>query len=818
FPTAKVIGGYDFAGATYDASVDGSVPTPDPDPLDGDGHGSHVSGIAAGLGVPGKIGVGVAPGASILALKVFGDVAGSTSLVSDAIEMALDPNGDGDISDHADVINMSLGSDYGTPDDPSAVASQNAADMGIVVVSSAGNAGPIPYITGSPAVASAAISVASSLAGGETTGIDVNGDSYESVEGAGPVKIADGAVTGDLAVPSDAANANGCDPIADDMTNKIALISRGVCSFDLKYINAQAAGASAIVVYNDGTAPDRIAPIIMGGVGDLGVPITIPGTMISAFDGYALAAAVGGTPLVATLDEGITAESAFGDTISDFSSQGPGGGGSGFKPDLTAPGSGIVSTGVGTGTDSETLSGTSMASPHVAGVAALVLAQNPGLTVEGVKAMLQNSTVDAVPDGTIGDPQPMSRQGAGVVRADKAVELTSYATPGGVSFGRLNPSRRIHERRSVELVNLATESRWYNVTTVPNHSVPGVEVSCPKRVRVNGDRDSWRHGHHDRHGRGHGWGHERHGKGHGKGHDDDHHDRWKKNHDATTKFDIVLRMDPKDAPYDDAFESQTEVDGWCVLNDGDDELRVAYMAVVDPASTMRAEYEDGVLNVSNGRGNVGWAEGFTLTGEDGLLLDDKFNAFRAMGFRSNSYAAEGDLIEFGVASEKSWESFATGEIDIYVDVDGDGVDDAILIVADFFEDGFPVTAVFPQGAALFDAGADYNDGSAILTFFSKTDAPLGSLGFLPPGDTDFDYTAVFFDVRTGEYDVQFGSVDLANEIVPAASTFGLEAHDSATLPVSGSGDMLWLYQNNEVRNGDASRQAQVVNITGAGGE
>ena len=773
FPTAKVIGGFDFAGADYDAGDPTSIPMPDPDPLDGDGHGSHVSGIAAGLGVSGEIGAGVAPGASIIALKVFGDVAGSTNLVSDAIEYALDPNGDGDISDHVDVINMSLGSDYGSPDDPSAVASENAANLGIVVVASAGNAGDIPYITGSPAVAAGpVVSVASSLPGGDTTGIDVNGTGIEAVEGTGPVRIADAVVVGDLGQPSDPANVFGCDPIADDLSGNVALISRGACSFDLKYINAQAAGAVAIVVYNDGADPSRVAPIIMGGVGASGTPITIPGTMISSFDGMALADALGGAPQVATLDDSIRTPSSFGDTISGFSSRGPGHGGSTFKPDLTAPGQAIVSTGVGSGTGAATLSGTSMAAPHVAGLGALMVSAHPGVDPEGIKAMMQNATVTAVPDGLIGPQHPLARQGTGVVRADQAVALTSYAAPGGVSFGRINPSKTQKAKVKVELVNLGSSDRTYSVTHVPNQTFPGVEITCPDSVSV--------------------------------------HARKKKGKNKSKKFDIKLTMDPTVGPFDDAFQSQTEVDGWCVLDDGIDQLRVGYLAVVDPASDMKAEFDDGLLTIENKRGNVGWAEGFTLAGKGGDLLDKAPNAFKAVGYRSNSFAAPGDLIEFGIASERTWASFATTEVDIFVDVDSDGIDDAILVVADFFGDGIPVTAIFPQGAALFDAGVDYNDGTAVLTFLSRTDAPLGFLGFLPPGDTDFDYTAVFFSSQSDDIDVQTGSIDLADEIVPAAATFGLAPGTQADLPVTGSGKMLWLFQNNEAKKGKTGKQVKIV--------
>src|SRR4029453_4536728 len=110
FPTAKVVGGMDFAGDAYTGA---NVPVPDPDPLDCQGHGSHVAGTAAGFGVnadgttflgpwdgsvpfaPFSIGPGVAPRAQLYSLKVFG-CAGSTGLTTQAINWAVDPNGDGD--------------------------------------------------------------------------------------------------------------------------------------------------------------------------------------------------------------------------------------------------------------------------------------------------------------------------------------------------------------------------------------------------------------------------------------------------------------------------------------------------------------------------------------------------------------------------------------------------------------------------------------------------------------------------------------------------------------------------------------------------
>ena len=183
FPTAKVVGGWDFAGADYDARFAAtSYPMPDADPLDGPGggHGSHVAGTIAGFGVNAnggtftgtydqslplatmKIGPGAAPKAGLYALKVFGDNGGSTALAALAMEWATDPNGDGDFSDHLDVVNLSLGSGFGTSADAEAAIYSNAVAAGVSVVASAGNSGDFYFVTGAPASTPEVISVAAS--------------------------------------------------------------------------------------------------------------------------------------------------------------------------------------------------------------------------------------------------------------------------------------------------------------------------------------------------------------------------------------------------------------------------------------------------------------------------------------------------------------------------------------------------------------------------------------------------------------------------------------------------------------------------------
>ena len=198
FPTEKIIAGYDFVGDAYDASgrVGSPIPNPDPDPLDcaGDGadavrrisggHGTHVASIAAGYGVDAAgrtyrglysgsvsyadflVAPGVAPGASLVALKVFG-CRGTTTFLTRAIDYAIDPNGDGNTDDRlVDVLNISLGSPFGGESDPDVVAINRAVDAGVVVVVAAGDTGGTFYAVNSPSSAGKAIAVGASVDAG----------------------------------------------------------------------------------------------------------------------------------------------------------------------------------------------------------------------------------------------------------------------------------------------------------------------------------------------------------------------------------------------------------------------------------------------------------------------------------------------------------------------------------------------------------------------------------------------------------------------------------------------------------------------------
>ena len=194
------------------------------------------------------------------------------------MDFAIDPNGDGSTADAADIINMSLGSPYGpAPDDDLSAAVQTATDAGTLVVASAGNSGDKPYISGSPASAPAALSVAqtavpSSLgfamfltrAGGTPTPREAVFQSWSKPLTAAdaktdaPVQYGDGA----------GGNVDGCVAFpAGSLTGKVVLVDRGTCNFSLKIANI-AAGNAAIGVIG------LIAQVIRSTARSAGAPTT----------------------------------------------------------------------------------------------------------------------------------------------------------------------------------------------------------------------------------------------------------------------------------------------------------------------------------------------------------------------------------------------------------------------------------------------------------------------------------------------------------------------------------------------------------------
>lgn len=344
---------------------------------DDDGHGSHTASTAGGnSGVAAEIdgefqGIvsGIAPRARISVYKVCWEDGGCASSDSAA---AIDQA----VADGVDVINFSIGGDSNQFGSPDSIAFLFAADAGVFVATSAGNSGPDAGTVGTPSGVPWITAVGATQDDGAFYNeLVVNAPgavagSYTAVEGAGGVSLADeGPFTADMSLVS---NFYACDPLPEDLTGKIAFASRGVCAFSDKYNNAEAAGAVAIVVFNEGT-PGRFDPISMSAPGT-----NIPGLMIGYDDGASLAAESG---LNATMDDANSVSAV--NRIASFSSRGPNNGALDIiKPDVSAPGVAILAAAspAAGGELFMSINGTSMASPHVAGAFALLKQAHPDWT------------------------------------------------------------------------------------------------------------------------------------------------------------------------------------------------------------------------------------------------------------------------------------------------------------------------------------------------------------------------------------------------------------------------------------------------------
>ena len=478
FPTAKVVAGYDLVGDDYAPGEGGysEIPVPDSDPMDcsianGGGHGTHVAGTIAGYGIKSDgntygiasterytstlntstfiLAPGMAPLASLIAIRVFG-CDGSTELTADGIEKA--------VALGAKVINLSLGSPYGIKGGAEQAAINAAEKAGVTVVIAAGNDGDQPFLVASPSTEDGAISVAalddraSYPAAKLTFGSAVLG-------GASPVAFSNtnvfdltsptvaAAITSLFTIADGAAYSLGCPAFGDDgatytpdwasadFTGKIVIVRRGSCTFKEKVDAMIAAGAAGVIILQRLDVTDGSYPPFQGPDTPTA---TIPVLMLNGTGETALVAALTDavTPLegadvsISALSAGIANPSYH--TVAEFSSGGPRWGDLALKPELAAPGVDIVSAASGSGGGVAWFSGTSMATPVVAGVAALVKQANPTWTPALIKSALINTAK------SVGSNVLLRSVGAGRVNALNAVKakVTIDAGPNAtMSFG-----------------------------------------------------------------------------------------------------------------------------------------------------------------------------------------------------------------------------------------------------------------------------------------------------------------------------------------------------------------------------------------------
>ena len=503
----NIVGGFDYVGEVWPL---GRL-APDPDPIDcggkdinpdlgapdvdcDGGHGTHVADIIGGIN-------GVAPGAELHAVKVCSAVSTSCSGVALLLGMdyALDPNADGDTSDHVDVINMSLGSPYGQAfDDDLSLAVETAADVGVLTVASAGNSSDKPYVTGTPAAAPSALSVAQTQVPSAVLQLmTVNtppaiADDYPAVFQPWSTELT--ATIGPLSVQyGDGAggNNNGCAAFTPaSLADKIVLVDRGACNFSLKIKNIGDAGGEIGIIGL--VAPGD--PFEGGDGGD--APITIPGYMISQSVSSAIKAQLG-TGVTATFDP-LNGIPLAGQMVGS-SSRGPTMLTNIIKPEIGAPG-GSVSAIAGTATDTGPFGGTSGAAPMVTGSAALLLEafaadeRSPG----EIKALLMNYAETDIlnsPTELGGVDAAIQRIGAGEVRVDRSVNggdlaaWVSDAPTSALSFGFVDAFEASTVlTQEVTVANYGATPQTLDITSTfrfaDDETNGAVDVSAPASVLV----------------------------------------------------------------------------------------------------------------------------------------------------------------------------------------------------------------------------------------------------------------------------------------------------------------------------------------------
>lgn len=513
WPQGRIVGGYDFVGELWP----NSALLPDSNPIaappagndlgiagtDGS-HGTSVADILAGQPFPQRPNNhGVAPGASLYAVKVCSALTSACSGVAmvQGIEWALDPNGDGSLSDAVDIINMSLGGNFGQKENPAAEAAANAARIGVVVCCAAGNGGDNPYIISSPASAPEVISVAqTSMPSARAYGLNLTSSAglSSSISATNTLAWAPvvGIATGAIARP---ASPIACEALpANSLAGRVALIDRELCNVSYKVAYAQAAGAVGVIMVNNEPGPP---PTFSFSGTPLDLPddfaISIPVLVISQSEGSVLARRLlNGEKVTATFSDAVYTNIA--SSIASTSSRGPSVTFNAMKPEISAPGASLAAVS-GSGTQFAPFGGTSGATPVVAGAAALIRQQFPDMSPLEVKARLMNHAEPNIFENPLSSPgkfAPLSRAGAGEVRAQAAVDAQASAWVAGangapstpaLSFGYWRLSAVQSFTQVVRVKNDTDGTRTFAISSETRFSpgLPGaVTLATPGSVRV----------------------------------------------------------------------------------------------------------------------------------------------------------------------------------------------------------------------------------------------------------------------------------------------------------------------------------------------
>ncbi|SDM39423.1 PA domain-containing protein [Psychrobacillus sp. OK028] len=400
-------------------------------------HGTHVAGTIAAIGAN-EFGIkGIAPKVDLYAYRVLGAYgSGATSGIVKAIETA--------VIEKMDVINLSLAGGANSETDAGSFAINNAMMAGTIGVIATGNSGPNRGTMGTPATARLGIAVGNTTNpetkhNGEvniTVG-DYNLTKQLPLMGTTFGKDLATQLQGEFDLVAIPGNGEVKDFEGIDVNGKVALISRGSIAFVDKIANAKANGAVATIIHNfaGGTNAPNISGTFLGDSFAF-----LPTFDMSVTDGDAIRAALAGGTGKVSFGKFASIKT-LGDDVNSSSSRGPSTPNFDIKPDVTAPGTNIMSTipmyktdfpdaVYGEAYDRKT--GTSMATPHIAGIAALVKQANPDWNAFDVKVALSNTA--KILDTAKYD---VFSQGAGRVNAYAAAhpEILAYALDTAVLDG-----------------------------------------------------------------------------------------------------------------------------------------------------------------------------------------------------------------------------------------------------------------------------------------------------------------------------------------------------------------------------------------------
>ena len=427
----KLIGArYYNAGWGGNAGIDAQLPWEFNSPRDFGGHGTHVASTAGGnenvpttgpASVFGSVS-GIAPRARIAAYKVCWETgAGGSCFTTDSVA-AIDQA----VADGVDVINFSISGSRTNFRDAVEIAFLFAADAGVFVAASAGNSGPATSTVAHPGPWLTTVAAGTHNRNGAGSTTLGNGASYQGASFAtalAPAPLVDSA----NAVASGASATDGelCAPGALNpavVTGKIVLCKRGVYALVDKSAAVAQAGGVGMLLYNDPA----------GATNTLALFHSVPTVHVVAASGQAIKSYIAGagSSATASIGQSTIVYDVAAPLTASFSSRGPllAGDGDLLKPDIIAPGQDILAAVAPPGNGGRSFdlySGTSMSSPHVAGLAALLKDRHPSWTPMMIKSALMTTADDVLDGGTPApntNPVLIFRQGAGHVRPSMAAD------------------------------------------------------------------------------------------------------------------------------------------------------------------------------------------------------------------------------------------------------------------------------------------------------------------------------------------------------------------------------------------------------------